>query len=219
MLTQTTYAAKPSINAQSSERAQLSYSFGYLIGKSNVNTLKQLDYDLFMEGFKGGYTGQPAALSNEQMLSVINRYKKSIESQALTELNQKSAENLKLGQNFLQKNAQSSQVKVTATGLQYQILNEGQGKQPNVNSEVKVNYEGRLIDGTVFDSSIARDEPITFKLNQVIKGWQEGLMLMHEGSRYRFFIPAHLAYGEIGAGEAVPPNSALIFDVELLKVQ
>ena len=106
----------------------------------------------------------------------------------------------------------------TKSGLQYQIVQTGQGKKPTVTSKVSVNYEGRLLDGTVFDSSIARGQPVDFQVSQVISGWTEGLQLMQEGSKYRFFIPAKLAYGDMGAGDSIGPNSTLIFDVELLKI-
>jgi len=102
--------------------------------------------------------------------------------------------------------------------LQYQILQEGKGKSPSANSNVRVHYEGRLIDGTVFDSSIARNQPVVFRTTQVITGWTEGLQLMKEGAKYRFFIPAELAYGQIGSGDVIEPNSTLIFDVELLEI-
>ena len=109
-------------------------------------------------------------------------------------------------------------MKVTKSGLQYQVLQAGTGKSPKASSTVKVHYEGRLIDGTVFDSSIARDQAAEFQVSQVIQGWTEGLQLMKVGAKYRFFIPAALAYGQIGSGDAIEPNSTLIFDVELLEI-
>ncbi|MFX8627787.1 FKBP-type peptidyl-prolyl cis-trans isomerase, partial [Acinetobacter baumannii] len=111
-----------------------------------------------------------------------------------------------------------SGVITTKSGLQYQVLKEGSGKTPKATSRVKVNYEGRLLDGTVFDSSIARNHPVDFQLNQVIAGWTEGLQTIKEGGKTRFFIPAKLAYGEVGAGDSIGPNSTLIFDIELLQV-
>ena len=109
-------------------------------------------------------------------------------------------------------------IKTTKSGLQYQILQQGKGKSPKADSNVHVHYEGRLIDGTVFDSSIARNQPVVFRTTQVITGWTEGLQLMKEGAKYRFFIPAELAYGQIGSGDVIEPNSTLIFDVELLEI-
>ena len=118
---------------------------------------------------------------------------------------------------FLDKNAKREGVKVTSSGLQYEVLEEGNGKSPLATDIVRCHYEGRLIDGTVFDSSYKRGEPSEFALNQVIKGWTEGLQLMKEGSKYRFYIPYHLAYGSRGIGN-IPPYAALIFDVELIEV-
>lgn len=134
--------------------------------------------------------------------------------------NNKAAEkNLALGQAFLLENGQKSHILTTDSGLQYQVLQVGTGQvHPTATSQVKVHYEGRLLDGSVFDSSIQRNSPITFGLNQVIKGWQEGVQLMVEGEKARFFIPSHLAYGKSGSGP-IPPASTLIFDVELLEIQ
>ncbi|CAN5591833.1 hypothetical protein BH09VER1_BH09VER1_41110 [soil metagenome] len=123
------------------------------------------------------------------------------------------------GQEFLKENATKEGVKTTASGLQYKVLREGSGKQPMATDTVEVNYEGKLINGTVFDSSYKRGESISFPLNQVIPGWTEGLQLMKEGAKYQFFIPSNLAYGKRGAGGAIGPDEALIFDVELIKVQ
>ena len=123
------------------------------------------------------------------------------------------------GQQFLQENAKRDGVKTTASGLQYEVLTEGQGKSPKATDTVVVHYRGTLIDGTEFDSSYKRGQPIDFPLNQVIRGWTEGVQLMKEGSKYRFFIPSNLAYGSRGAGGVIGPDETLVFDVELLKVQ
>lgn len=132
---------------------------------------------------------------------------------------EKIAENKQAGIAFLEENASEEGVSTTESGLQYKILQEGTGEQhPSANSRVKVHYEGKLLNGTVFDSSIARGEAISFGLNQVIKGWTEGLQLMVVGEKRRFFIPAELAYGDRGAGP-IPPGSTLIFDVELLGIE
>ncbi len=128
-------------------------------------------------------------------------------------------EQLTLGQAFLTENASKPGVQTTESGLQYLVINEGTGTEhPKANSKVTVHYEGQLLDGTVFDSSFKRNEPITFGLNQVIKGWQEGVQLMVVGQKMRFFIPANLAYGKNGAGP-IPPSATLIFDVELIAIQ
>lgn len=211
--------AAPQITEKSSEQEQVGYSFGYLMGKSNMNALNNLDFDSFVQGFQAGYKGQEASLSNEQMINILNQYKKKADAKELLDFQKAAEQNLQEGVAFLKDNASKAGVKTTASGLQYIVLTQGQGKKPTLKNKVEVHYEGRLLNNTVFDSSIAREEAMTFQLNQVIKGWQEGVQLMPEGSKYRFFIPAKLAYGEIGSGDAIPPNSTLIFDIELLSIK
>ena len=206
------------INSQSSQQDQLGYSYGYLMGRNNADALKDINLDTFMQGLKEWAAGQEAQLSAETMAQVLTDYKKQNEATALVALQQVAKKNAEIGRNFLAENAKKSGVKTTASGLQYLVLTEGTGKKPTVTSKVKVNYEGRLIDGTIFDSSIARDHAVEFQVSQVIEGWTEGLQLMKEGGKNRFFIPAKLAYGEIGSGDTIAPNSTLIFDVELLQV-
>lgn len=128
------------------------------------------------------------------------------------------AENKAAGEKFLAENGTAAGVVTTASGLQYQVFTEGNGAMPKATDNVTVHYKGTTIDGKEFDSSYSRGEPATFPLNRVIAGWTEGVQLMKEGAKYRFFIPSNLAYGERGAGRDIGPNSALIFDVELIKV-
>ena len=128
-------------------------------------------------------------------------------------------DNLTIGREFLAENAKNDSVVQTESGLQYMVLKEGTGAKPGPTDNVTVHYTGRLLDGTVFDSSVERGEPATFPLNRVIAGWTEGLQLMSEGAKYRLFIPSELAYGEKGSGDKILPNSTLIFDVELIKVE
>lgn len=130
----------------------------------------------------------------------------------------KSLQARKEGEEFLRENAAKEGVVTLPSGLQYKVLREGNGRKPKATDKVRCHYEGTLIDGTIFDSSYKRNEPATFGLNQVIPGWTEGVQLMSEGAKYRFFIPYKLAYGERGAGNAIPPYAALIFDVELIEV-
>ena len=177
-----------------------------------------MDLDAFSAGLKSATAGQKSALSDEEMASILTQFKKQNEAKELIALKQEAEENAKIGQAFLAENAKKSGIKVTKSGLQYQVIQEGKGKSPKANSNVRVHYEGRLIDGTVFDSSIARNQPVDFRTSQVITGWTEGLQLMKEGAKYRFFIPAALAYGQIGSGDVIEPNSTLIFDVELIEV-
>ena len=128
-------------------------------------------------------------------------------------------ENLAAGKKFLAENAKQDGVQTTDRGLQYKVIKAGEGPKPTVENTVKVHYHGTLIDGTVFDSSVERNEPIEFQLDRVIPGWTEGLLLMPQGSKYRLFIPYHLAYGDAAAGPKIKPYSALVFDVELLEIK
>lgn len=206
------------INNISSEAEKIGYSFGYLMGRSNADTLKDLDLDAFSQGLKTAAAGQKSSLSDEEMTQVLTQYKRQSDAKELIVLKQKAEENAKAGKAFLQENAKKPGIKTTKSGLQYLVLKEGKGKSPSANSNVRVHYEGRLIDGTVFDSSIARQQPVDFRTTQVITGWTEGLQLMKVGAKYRFFIPADLAYGQIGSGDIIEPNSTLIFDIELLEI-
>ncbi len=139
--------------------------------------------------------------------------------EAAPDYGQQIKDNKTLGREFLEQNAKNDSVVVTKSGLQYMVLEEGNGTKPGPTDKVTVHYTGKLLDGTVFDSSVERGEPATFGLDQVIPGWTEGLQLMSEGSKYRLFIPSELAYGSKGAGSDILPNSTLIFDVELIKVE
>ncbi|WP_220454626.1 FKBP-type peptidyl-prolyl cis-trans isomerase [Acinetobacter lactucae] len=211
------FAAAPITN-KSPAKEQFSYSYGYLMGRNNTDALTDLNLDIFYQGLQEGAQSKTARLTDEEMAKAINDYKKTLEAKQLVEFQKAGQQNAKAGTAFLADNAKKSGVITTKSGLQYQVLKEGTGKKPKSASRVKVNYEGRLLDGTVFDSSIARNQPIEFQLSQVIAGWTEGLQTMKEGGKTRFFIPANLAYGEVGAGDTIGPNSTLIFDIELLQV-
>ncbi len=211
------FAAAPITN-KSPAKEQFSYSYGYLMGRNNTDALKDLNLDIFYQGLQEGAQSKTARLTDEEMAKAINDYKKTLEAKQLVEFQKVGQQNAQAGAAFLADNAKKSGVITTKSGLQYQILKEGTGKKPKATSRVKVNYEGHLLDGTVFDSSIARNHPVEFQLSQVIAGWTEGLQTMKEGGKTRFFIPANLAYGEVGAGDTIGPNSTLIFDIELLQV-
>lgn len=179
----------------------------------------KLNIDDFAQAIKDVISGNELKMGMKEAQIIANTFLQEVEKE-----NQKAREELGAkfkvsGEQYLAENAKKDGVTVTASGLQYEVLNEGTGKSPKATDNVECHYEGRLIDGTVFDSSYRRGESATFPLNGVIAGWTEGLQLMKEGAKYRFHIPYNLAYGANGAGESIPPYSALVFDVELLKVK
>lgn len=191
---------------------KLSYAWGMALGQQlramGVDHLNKEDFD---EAVHAAFDGKETKLSPEEANQTIQTYLKE-----LTE--KKTAEIKAVGEKFLQENLKNENVKSTASGLQYIVEKEGTGIQPTATDEVTVHYTGKLLDGTVFDSSVSRGEPATFPLNRVIPGWTEGVQLMKEGSKYTFFIPSDLAYGPQGVPNAIPPHSTLIFEVELIKV-
>lgn len=190
---------------------KLSYALGLSMGQNFKGSgVDKLNADDFADALRAVYGEGTPAMTYDEAKQVVQEY--------FTNLQAKAGEmNAKAGKEYLANNAKEEGVKVTESGLQYLVVKEGNGKKPGPNDVVTVHYTGRLIDGTVFDSSVERDEPATFAVGQVIPGWVEGLQLMSEGSAYRLFIPSELAYGEHGTGP-IQPNSTLIFDVQLLKV-
>ena len=215
----TTFSHAQDVNPKSNLDQRFAYSIGYNMAATNADVFEQMNIDAFIHGFKTALAGKAASLSPEEMAIALTEYRQNSEHKAFVEFQKLAEDNAKQGQSFLAKNAQATGVQVTKSGLQYQVLNKAKGKKPKANSVVSVHYEGRLLDQTVFDSSIARQQPAKFPLDQVIPGWTEGLQLMTVGSKYRFFIPAPLAYAELGSGDAIPPNSTLIFDIELLAIE
>lgn len=215
---QTTAAQSISVTEQSPEIEKVGYSLGYMMAEGNKETVDDLNLDTFEMGFRDGYEGKESALTEEQMQQVLMDYQQKKEKEMLEDMQTKAEENQKKGEAYLAENAKKEGVKVTDSGLQYKVLKEGTGKSPKATDVVTVNYEGKLIDGTVFDSSYERGEPVEFPLNQVIAGWTEGVQLMKEGGKYEFVIPSELAYGETG-NQGIEPNSTLLFTVELLKVK
>jgi FKBP-type peptidyl-prolyl cis-trans isomerase FklB len=151
------------------------------------------------------------AISHNEAREIVNKYFAELEEKM-------NAENIEKGKAFLAENAKKEGVVTLPSGLQYEVITEGNGKKPSATDRVKCHYEGTLIDGTLFDSSIKRGQPAVFGVNQVIKGWVEALQLMSEGSKWRLFIPSELGYGAQQAGEMIPPHSTLIFEVELIEV-
>ncbi|MBS7347291.1 MAG: FKBP-type peptidyl-prolyl cis-trans isomerase [Muribaculaceae bacterium] len=191
---------------------KLSYAWGLAMGRQLQGMgMKELNVKDFSDGVASVFEQKEPAMSPEEAQKLIQDY--------LNDLQHKAEEAAKAaGTAFLKENKQNPNVKETSTGLQYVVEKEGTGAQPTAEDEVTVHYTGRLLDGTVFDSSVNRGEPATFPLNRVIPGWTEGVQLMKEGAKYTFFIPSDLAYGPQGIPGAIPPHSTLIFDVELIKV-
>lgn len=209
--------AQSSVTANSTDNQKVGYSFGYLMGKSNAEAISDLDIEKFFAGFRDGYGQKASSLTEDDMRKTLIAYKERHDAKAMKEIQKLGADNEAKGLAFLAENGKKSGVKTTASGLQYEVIKAGTGSAPTAEDQVQVHYEGKMLDGTVFDSSIARGQPITFPLAGVIAGWTEGLQLMKEGGKSRLFIPAKLAYGETGAS-TIPPNSVLVFEVELLKV-
>ncbi len=196
------------------QKDKVSYSIGVNIGMNLSRQKVPVNADALSAGVKDGIAGKPQ-MTEAEMKETMTAFEKDMMEQ------QKVAgeKNATDGAKFLEENKKKDGVKTTPSGLQYKSLKEGSGPQPKATDMVTVNYRGTLIDGTEFDSSYKRGEPATFPLNGVIKGWTEGLQLMKKGSKYQFFIPANLAYGERSPGAGIPPNSTLIFEVELLDVK
>ncbi len=198
---------------------KVSYALGLGIGQQLSDMgAKGLNIDDFSQAIKDVIAGTKPQISNEEAQSLVQTFFQEQEAKQRAAAAEKGKVAMAEGQNFLNENAKKEGVITLPSGLQYQVLSEGTGKKPKATDQVKCHYEGMLVDGTLFDSSIQRGEPATFRLNQVIAGWTEGLQLMKEGAKYRFFIPYHLGYGEHGAGSSIPPFATLIFDVELIEV-
>ncbi len=198
---------------------KVSYALGLGIGQQLSDMgAKGLNIDDFSQAIKDVIAGTKPQISNEEAQSLVQTFFQEQEAKQRAAAAEKGKVAMAEGQNFLNENAKKEGVITLPSGLQYQVLSEGTGKKPKATDQVKCHYEGMLVDGTLFDSSIQRGEPATFGLNQVIAGWTEGLQLMKEGAKYRFFIPYHLGYGEHGAGSSIPPFATLIFDVELIEV-
>lgn len=191
---------------------KLSYAWGMALGQQlRAMGVKDLNKEDFDEAVHAAFDGKETKITPEEANKLIQEY--------LQELTEKKAAEIKsVGEKFLEENKKNENVKVTPSGLQYIVDKEGTGAQPTATDEVTVHYTGKLLDGTVFDSSVSRGEPATFPLNRVIPGWTEGVQLMKEGGKYTFFIPSDLAYGPQGVPNAIPPHATLIFDVELIKV-
>ncbi|RLA49029.1 MAG: FKBP-type peptidyl-prolyl cis-trans isomerase [Gammaproteobacteria bacterium] len=194
---------------------QVSYGIGRQMGDQlKQSPFKDLQLDAFVGGITDALEGNPAQVENSVVKAAFEEVNKRIDASKAGDKDKFAAD----GEKFLAENAQREEITVTESGLQYEVLTAGSGATPSASSKVSTHYEGKLIDGKVFDSSYQRGQPADFLVNGVIAGWTEALQMMEEGSKWRLYVPYHLAYGEKGAGGLIGPYAALIFDVELISV-
>lgn len=198
---------------------RISYALGLSMGNNFLASgIKTIDVQDFADGVAAVFNGLTPKMSYDEAKEEIRVYFEAMQKEQEAAAAQMAEANAKAGETFLTENGKRAEVNVLPSGLQYEVLTEGDGPRPTADDQVEVHYTGKLIDGTVFDSSVDRGVPATFGVTQVIPGWVEALQLMPAGSKWRLFIPSALAYGPRGAGGLIGPNQTLIFDVELLKV-
>lgn len=202
-----------------SQKDKVSYSIGINIGNNVKQLPMEIDLDILYKGFKDAVSGGKSLLSEEEMRTVMTAFQKEMTAKQTEMMNSQGEKNKKEGEAFLAENKKKEGVKTLASGLQYKVIKEGNGKSPKATDKVSTHYQGTLIDGTEFDSSIKRGAPAEFPVNGVIPGWTEALQLMKVGSKWQLFVPSRLAYGEKGAGPKIGPNAVLIFTVELLAIK
>ncbi len=191
---------------------KISYALGLSIGNNFLSSgIKKVDFDAFLKGMKDVINESALEMSYDEAKEIMNDFFSKLQEDRLEM-------NIKAGEEFLAINGKRPGVVTLPSGLQYEILKEGNGAKPKATDQVKCHYHGTLIDGTVFDSSVERGQPATLGVNQVIPGWVEALQLMPVGSKWKLFIPSNLAYGPAGAGQTIEPNSTLVFEVEILDI-
>ncbi|MBO5457153.1 MAG: FKBP-type peptidyl-prolyl cis-trans isomerase [Muribaculaceae bacterium] len=201
------------------ELDRISYALGLSMGNNfRASGIQEINVEDFADGVAAVFYGAEPKMTYDEAKAEIQKYFTALEEKQRAEAAKMADVNEAAGKKFLEENGKRVEVKTTASGLQYEVIKEGDGEQPTAQDQVEVHYTGKLIDGTVFDSSVERGMPATFGVTQVIPGWVEALQLMKAGSKWRLFIPSQLAYGPQGAGGVIGPNATLIFDVELLKV-
>lgn len=211
-------AAEAAVSLKTEDQ-KASYAIGLRYGEGFAQDLKEIDLAIFYKGLQDGFKGNPPQMKPEEVMATLQALQsRKMEQQQKEQI--KAAEgNKTASEAFLAKNKSRKEVTTTTSGLQYEVIKKGDGATPAANDKVNVHYHGTLPDGTVFDSSVERGEPISFAVNGVIKGWTEALQLMKVGDKWKLFIPADLAYGARGAGPKIGPNQALVFEVELLGVE
>jgi FKBP-type peptidyl-prolyl cis-trans isomerase len=202
------------------EKDRFSYMVGMDLAKSIEPFKDEIDFDTVARAVKTGLSGGKYLMTDEQAQKVREAFSQKLQAKQLADMMAKGKENAAKGAAFLAENGKKPNVKTTATGLQYEVITEGKGARPKATDVVQVNYKGSLLDGTVFDDSAQHGGPATIPLSQVVPGWREGIALMPVGSKYRFWIPAALGYGEQGTpGGPIPPSATLVFEVELLGIE
>lgn len=201
------------------EKDKVSYSIGLDIGSTFKKQNMDINVDILMAGMRDALSGNKPLLTEDQVKETMAAYSKTMMEKQAAQAKEASVKNAVTGEKFLTDNKGKEGVKTTASGLQYKVLKEGSGDSPKETDTVVTHYKGTLINGTEFDSSYKRNEPASFPVNRVIKGWTEALQMMKPGSKYQLFVPSSLAYGERGAGQDIGPNETLIFEVELLSVK
>jgi FKBP-type peptidyl-prolyl cis-trans isomerase FklB len=201
------------------QKEKASYSIGHELGSSLKKGNMDVNADILMKGLRDGLSGAKSVLTDEQIKETMTTFQKEMMEKQKQAEKEKGEKNAAEGEKFLAENKKKEGVKTTSSGLQYKVIKEGTGEAPKETDTVVVNYKGTLLDGTEFDSSYKRNEPATFPVNRVIKGWTEALLLMKPGSKYQLWIPSALGYGDRGVGKDIGPNSTLVFEVELLSVK
>lgn len=210
--------AKPEQPAATKQDDKVSYALGVELGEAFKAQGLSIKSDRLAQGMNDAFTGSKYQIDRKSIDTILIAFRKEQISRQEGEIKKIAQENVKLGKSYMQRHQNEKEVQITASGLQYRVLKTGAGKKPNASDTVTVNYEGKFIDGQVFDSSYQRHEPAKFRLDQVIPGWTEALQLMPEGSTWELVIPPQLAYGEHGMGGVIGPNETLVFKVELIKV-
>jgi FKBP-type peptidyl-prolyl cis-trans isomerase len=197
---------------------KLSYSMGFEVGTYFKSAGGEIQKDLLITGIQAAYSDEKPLLTDEEMLAVKKEYAEKMQAKQAAQLEEMKSKNLAAGAAYLEENKKKEGVKVTESGLQYEVIKEGTGEMAKAEDTVKVEYVGTLIDGTEFDSTAKHGQPAEFQVGQVIKGWGEALQMMNPGTKLRLVIPSELAYGEQGAAPRIQPNAVLVFDVELLEI-
>ena len=198
---------------------KISYSMGFEVGNYFKGAGGDIQQEFLVKGIEDAYKGAAPAMTPEEMQTIQKEFAQKMQAQQKVKMEEMQAANLAAGVKFLEENKKKNGVVVTESGLQYEVLKEGEGDKAKPTDKVKVEYVGTLIDGTEFDSTKAHGEPAQFQVDQVIKGWAEALQLMNVGTKLHLVIPAELAYGENGAAPKIQPNSVLVFDVELISIE